>query len=82
MSNVPHTPPHSLVESAEGVRIARGEPTDEELGALTFVLAAMLAEASIHENQDRNEIPGWKSYWRVIRQPLVPGREFWRSSLR
>ena len=42
----------------------------------------MLAEASVHENQDRNEIPGWKSYWRVIRQPLVPGREFWRSSLR
>lgn len=75
-------PPRNIVESAEGVHVARGEPTDEELGAVMVVLAAELAEASIHENQDRNEVPGWKSYWRVIRQPLVPGREFWRGSLR
>ncbi|MDN5962722.1 MAG: hypothetical protein L0H80_07765 [Propionibacterium sp.] len=25
---------------------------------------------------------GWKSYWRVVRQPLIPAHEGWRGSLR
>lgn len=64
------------------VQIVKGAPTDEELGALTVVLAAMLAEASAHENEDRAQLSGWKSYWGTIRQPLIPGREAWGSSLR
>ncbi|MFZ2623729.1 MAG: acyl-CoA carboxylase subunit epsilon [Propionibacterium sp.] len=64
------------------VEVAKGEPTDEELGALTVVLAAMLAESTAHENEDRANLSGWKSYWSTIRQPLMSGRESWGSSLR
>ncbi|MFT8395709.1 acyl-CoA carboxylase subunit epsilon [Propionibacterium sp.] len=64
------------------VQVAKGEPTEEELGALSVVLAAVLAESPARENEDRAQFSGWKSYWRTVRQPLIPGREAWGSSLR
>ncbi|SER59114.1 Acyl-CoA carboxylase epsilon subunit [Propionibacterium cyclohexanicum] len=64
------------------LQVTKGEPTDEELGALSVVLSAMLAPAPARENVDRTQLSGWKSYWRTIRQPLMHGREAWGSSLR
>ena len=31
---------------------------------------------------DRPIAFGWKSYWRTIREPFMPGQAAWRGSLR
>ena len=62
--------------------VVKGVPTDEELGAVAAVLAALTAESGPYENEDRQVPSGWKSYWRVVRQPLIPAHEGWRGSLR
>lgn len=62
--------------------VIKGDPTDEELGAVAAVLAAVTAESGPYENEDRQVPSGWKSYWRVVRQPLIPAHEGWRGSLR
>ncbi|GAA2179113.1 hypothetical protein GCM10009785_04490 [Brooklawnia cerclae] len=65
------------------VRVTRGDPDDDELAALTVVLAAMLAEPEpARQNTDRPMAGGWNSYWRRVREPFVHGPEAWRGSLR
>ena len=49
---------------------------------MAAVLAALTAESGPYENEDRQVPSGWKSYWRVVRQPLIPAHEGWRGSLR
>lgn len=65
------------------IRVSKGNPTDEELGAVLAVLqAAMTPRAGDDEDLgDRPRAGGWKSYWRVVRRPLVPGRDAWKHSL-
>ncbi len=63
--------------------VTRGHPSDEELAALTAVLAAVMADHhQASTNQDRPIAGGWNSYWRRVRQPFVFGPEAWRGSLR
>lgn len=65
------------------LEVAKGNPTDEELGAAMAVLAAALRPTPPpRESDDRPLAGGWKSYWRTVRRPLVSGREAWRSSFR
>ena len=65
------------------VRITRGHPDDAELAAvLTVLQSALAARPPTDEGLgDRPRAGGWKSYWRVVRRPVVPGRDAWRHAL-
>ena len=65
------------------VDIVGGEPTDEELAALTVVLVALRrARVDPHAPSASSLAGGWQSYWHTVRNPLLPGREAWRSTFR
>lgn len=60
-------------------RSMKGTPlTDEELGALIVVLNAKRRASRLRSADDRPLAGGWKSYYRIMRAPLIPGREAWR----
>lgn len=68
---------------SEQFQISKGNPTDDEIGALFAVLiAASRPVTPVRETDDRPIAGGWKSYWRTVRTPLNPGREAWRTSYR
>lgn len=63
--------------------VVTGGASAQEVAAVTAVLAVLRRE------RDRPHMPststlagGWNSYWHTVRNPLVPGREAWRSSFR
>lgn len=70
-------------EPGPAIQITRGRLTDEELGALVAVLAAVTRPGpEPHVPEDRPVPFGWRSYWRTIREPFMPGQAAWRGSLR
>lgn len=70
-------------EPAAPIQITRGRLSDEELGALIAVLAAATRPGpDPHVPKDRPVPFGWKSHWRTIREPFMPGQDAWRGSLR
>ncbi len=65
------------------IQVSKGNPTDEELGAVLAVLQSALAPREAGPDEDLGDRPragGWKSYWRVMRRPLVPGRDAWQHA--
>ncbi|HET9128075.1 MAG TPA: acyl-CoA carboxylase subunit epsilon [Propionibacteriaceae bacterium] len=64
-------------------RITRGHPDDVEIAAVMAVLQAVTAARPPADEGlgDRPRAGGWKSYWRVVRRPLVPGRDAWTHTL-
>ena len=61
--------------------ITKGNPTDDELGAVMAVLAiALQPPPPPRKNLDRGVAGGWKSYWRTVREPFIPGRDSWLES--
>ena len=62
------------------LRIVRGEPTPEELAALTAVLAA--ASGGGEEPEPERPRSLWADRTSLVRRPLVPGRGAWRASAR
>ena len=60
------------------LRVVRGEPTDEELAALTVVVAALSSQG----RPRRRPVPvgAWASAGDAHRQPLRPGPGGWRAS--
>lgn len=65
------------------VAITHGNPTDDEAAAVVVALVAASAGTPVPRDDlgDRPRAGGWKSYWRVVRRPLVPGRDGWRNAL-
>src|SRR5690606_29998527 len=61
------------------LRVVRGSPTDEELAALTAVLAAKATPAPRADATPRS---GWRNRAALLRRPLYPGRDAWRTSAR
>ncbi|NED99736.1 acyl-CoA carboxylase subunit epsilon [Phytoactinopolyspora halotolerans] len=61
------------------VRVVKGEPTDEEVAALTAVLAAKAAAVS-PADASRARPSTWAAYWRTVRTPPRPGPGAWRAS--
>jgi Acyl-CoA carboxylase epsilon subunit len=59
------------------LRIVRGEPTDEELAALIAVVNARAADAGASPHRPR---AAWNAPDRLVRKPVVPGRDGWRRS--
>ena len=65
------------------VRVVKGHPDDAEVAAVLLALqSALAARRPLDEGLgDRPRAGGWKSYWRVVRRPVVPGRDAWRHAL-
>ena len=59
------------------LRVVKGQPTSEELAALTVVVAALAQRA-----ERRRPVPvgAWASYSDSHRRPLRPGPGGWRAS--
>jgi acyl-CoA carboxylase epsilon subunit len=65
------------------LRVAHGEPTDDELAAVVAVIAARLAAGSTTGSsaasaRRRSE---WADPARAVRLPLRPAPEGWRASV-
>lgn len=63
------------------LRVVRGNPTTEELAAITIVLAARARAAAA---QSAVSTPAASSVWsarsRLLREPVAPGPGGWRRS--
>ena len=58
----------------DAITVTKGNLTDEELGALVTVLAELTRPSpNAYVPDDRPIAFGWKSYWRTIREPFMPG---------
>jgi hypothetical protein len=73
-------------ESASGppagrptLRIVHGNPTPEEIAAVTVVLTVVAAAGSPPEPVERT-VGGWSDPSRRLRRPLPPGPGAWRAS--
>ena len=68
-------------ETAPGVTVVAGSPTDVELAAAHAVLSAVLVEQ--HERGAERVVPPvdlWSSRAHAMRQPLAPGPGAWAAS--
>ena len=66
--------------SGDSFSVLSGDPTAEELAAVTAVIEALLDEQG--ENDRRRERPGqsaWQRSQRNLRGTLAPGYGAWRS---
>jgi hypothetical protein len=62
------------------LRIVKGEPTPEELAALTVLLAA--ASAAQAEDDQPERRGGWADPAHRLRQPLFPAPGAWQAAVR
>ncbi|MCD2197412.1 acyl-CoA carboxylase subunit epsilon [Actinomycetospora endophytica] len=60
------------------LRIVRGDPTPEEVAALTAVLAA--ASGGGGEPEETGPTSVWNERESLVRRPLTPGPGAWRAS--
>lgn len=64
----------------EGVKIPNtAKLTEEEVAAVTAVLAAASGSSTLRSADDRPLAGGWKSYYRTVRGTLNTGRDAWRT---
>jgi hypothetical protein len=61
------------------LRIVRGDPSPEELAALTAVLAAASAGSGEPE-EETGPASAWTERESLVRRPLTPGPNAWRMS--
>ena len=60
------------------LRVVRGDPSPEELAALTAVVAVAASSAAPEPEPARHG--GWSDPARRLRAPLRPGPNAWRAS--
>ncbi len=60
------------------IKVVAGHPTAEEIAALVTVLARRGEPPA----EPDPPVSNWAAYWRRARQPLQPGADAWRHSLR
>jgi hypothetical protein len=61
-----------------GIRVLGGAPTEEELAAVTAVIAALAARPAV-ERPVRRAPDAWQRSQRAVRGTLVPGPGRWRG---
>ena len=70
-------------QAAPVLSVVSGNPTDEELAALTVVVAALRrGRGELSAPTNPRIVGGWKSYWHIVRGAMFPGRDAWRATLR
>ena len=67
-----------MSEGQSLLRVVRGEPTAEELAALTVVVAALSQRGG--RRRRPTPVGAWASYADAHRRPLQPGPGGWRAS--
>jgi hypothetical protein len=72
------TPDEAAAPQRPALRIVRGDPTPEEVAALTVVLAA--ASGGSGEPEDTGPASVWNERESLVRRPLTPGPGAWRAS--
>ena len=67
-----------------GLTVVAGQPTAEELAALTAAVTGVLAAraAGGRAAAARRQAGGWADRSRLLRAPLAPGPGAWRRSAR
>ena len=76
-SDVPASDEPTPEERRAAFRVVRGEPTDEELAALTVVLSAVAAPPADPPTRPRS---AWNDPVARLRRPLPVGPGAWRTS--
>ncbi len=72
-----------IIEDVPAFRVVGGTPSEEELAALAVIIRALRqGRGRLEAPQNPRISGGWKSYWHIVRQPLFPGRDAWRATLR
>ncbi|QFZ23255.1 acyl-CoA carboxylase subunit epsilon [Saccharothrix syringae] len=66
------------MSAAPHLRVVRGNPDDEELAAVTAVVAALSAARAEGREQPRRS--AWADRSRLVRRPLDRGPGAWRAS--
>jgi hypothetical protein len=65
------------------LRVVAGQPTAEEVAALTVALSlAARAQAARRSAGGREPVGGWASRGGLLRSPLAHGPDAWRRSAR
>lgn len=62
------------------LRVVKGEPTPEELAALTAVVSARAAAASAAADKPARRRSQWSANHRRLSQPHRPGPGAWRAA--
>jgi Acyl-CoA carboxylase epsilon subunit len=62
------------------LKVVAGDPSAEELGALTVALSAVLAARGGPAGQPGRASSGWADRSRAMGAPLRPGPDAWRGS--
>ena len=72
-----------LAEQAPAFSVVKGQASDEELAAVTVVLASLRRErGGPRPPTGTLKVGGWKSYWHLMSQGFATGREGWRATFR
>lgn len=65
---------------SDAFRVVRGNPSPEEIAAISTVLAAAVAEMRADAVTDESlSVSAWARSQRAIRGPLTPGPGRWRN---
>jgi len=64
------------------LEVVAGDPSAEELAALTVALSAVLATRGGPAGQPRRSASGWADRSRMMGAPPRPGPDAWRRSTR
>jgi hypothetical protein len=62
------------------LKVVAGDPSAEELAALTVALSAVLAARGGPAGRPGRPSPGWADRSRMMGAPLRPGPDAWRRS--
>lgn len=68
----------TAADERPGLRIISGNPSPEEIAAVTVVLTALSGGGDAPD--EPNEIGGWSDLSLRLRRPLPPGPGAWRNS--
>ena len=68
--------------SGPALEVVAGDPSAEELAALTVALSAVLAARGGPAGRPGRASPGWADRSRMMGAPPAPGPDAWRRSAR
>ena len=71
------------IDQPVAFQVVSGSPSDDELAALTAVLAVIRrGRGRPHTPTNAAIAGGWRSHWHLVRHDLLHGHGAWRSTAR
>ncbi|QGF25014.1 acyl-CoA carboxylase subunit epsilon [Raineyella fluvialis] len=71
-----------MTTSPTAFRVIGGNPSEEDLAAITVVFATMAGPDALPGTGTQPRHSRYNSYWRAVRRTFATGRETWNSGLR